>query len=130
MTPTLVSALSFLVVSGMVLFFALVLSRRDRLALNTRLALMSSDIKPNDVTVPVEAPAVSQRAAERLRRVVSLGLSRTWGTHASAATVLLLALLGRGGLGRDGLRVESFILDYNCRRGCCVRPVAAYSFRA
>jgi tight adherence protein B len=51
---------------------------------------MVTGIKPVD-PAPVDESSESHLATERLRRIITLGLAHTWGTHAGAATMLLFA---------------------------------------
>ncbi len=90
---TLLLALVFLLLAAATLFFALFVSRNERRSLEERLKLVFAGFKPLGPAEPGQT-AEQDRAAERLRRVVSLGLPHTWGTHASSATLLLIALAG------------------------------------
>ena len=89
----LISALGLLAIAMATLSLALVGRRRARHLLEDRLQLMSTGIKPQQAANPANAPGGTQRAAEKMRQILSLGLSHTWGTHANAITMLLFAAL-------------------------------------
>jgi len=91
MNLMLAFALGFLLLAMAALFIALISRRRERRLLEDRLQLMAMAIRTQQATEPAQAAGASQLAAERLRRIVALGLAHTWGTHASATIVLLLA---------------------------------------
>ena len=90
MILTLIFALALLLIAGTVLFLTLMMSREQRRLREGRLLLVFTGVKPN-ASEAADAPGGPQRAAERLRRIVSLGLSHTWGTRTNAMTLVLLA---------------------------------------
>jgi tight adherence protein B len=88
----LIFALGLLLTAAALLFFALMVSRRERTSLEKRINLIFSTLMLH-VVKTTRAPGAPQLAAERLRRIVSLGLSHTWGTRTNAVTLVLLAAL-------------------------------------
>jgi tight adherence protein B len=88
----LIFALGLLLMAAALLFFVLMASRQERTLLEKRINLIFSTLMLHAAKA-ARAPGAPQLAAERLRRIVSLGLSHTWGTRTNATTLLLLAAL-------------------------------------
>ncbi|HEX3486306.1 MAG TPA: type II secretion system F family protein [Micropepsaceae bacterium] len=91
MSLILVSAISLLVLAAAILFFVLTISRHERIAIGQRLDLMTTGIKPPETAGPIEDANEAPLASQRIRRIISLGLSHTWGTRAGPGFVLLMA---------------------------------------
>jgi tight adherence protein B len=87
----LVLALTLLLVAGALLFVTLLLSRGARRSRENRVSLVFAGFKPASTAGLTGGLLQLSITAERLRRVLSLGLAHNWGTQASTTKLLLIA---------------------------------------